>query len=64
MHLAADTLASLALGERFGVTFTASRDSIAWGSDGLGVGAANTRLVFARGAARDTLDLAREGRVR
>jgi hypothetical protein len=46
------------------VALEATRDSLAYGPDGLGVGAANLRLVLRRGAAADTLSVSRLGRVR
>jgi len=48
----------------FGVRLSASRDSMAFDSRGLGVGAANLSLVVRRGKAVDTLFLSRLGRVR
>jgi prepilin-type N-terminal cleavage/methylation domain-containing protein len=49
---------------RHGVTLEASRPVIRIGPDGLGAGAANTRLVLRRGAAADTLTTSRLGRLR
>lgn len=46
------------------VTFTSSRDSMAYDSRGLGYGAANLSLVIRRGAAADTVFVSRLGRVR
>lgn len=50
--------------DRHGVTLEASRPVIRIGPDGLGYGAANTRLVFRRGSAADTLTTSRLGRIR
>lgn len=50
--------------ERHGVTLAASRGVIRIGPDGLGFGAANTRLVLHRGAAADTLTTSRLGRIK
>lgn len=59
-----DTLADRPLGAVHGVTLRASRDSIAYAPNGMGYGAANTRLVLSRGGATDTLTISRLGRVR
>ncbi len=59
-----DTLAFRRLGDEYGVSLDASRDSIAYGATGRGYGAANTRLIISRGSARDTVFVARTGRVR
>jgi prepilin-type N-terminal cleavage/methylation domain-containing protein len=50
--------------DRHGVTLEASRAVIRIGPDGLGSGAANTRLVLRRGAAADTLTTSRLGRLK
>jgi prepilin-type N-terminal cleavage/methylation domain-containing protein len=52
------------LGEMYGVTLTSTRDSLAFDAGGLGRGAANLRVVLARGHARDTVVVSRLGRVR
>jgi prepilin-type N-terminal cleavage/methylation domain-containing protein len=49
---------------RFGVTLTASRPEIRLYPNGLGLGAANTKLVFRRGGAADSLTISRLGRIR
>jgi prepilin-type N-terminal cleavage/methylation domain-containing protein len=59
-----DTLAVRRLADDYGVSLDASRDSIAYGPQGRGYGAANTRLIIARGSVRDTVFVARTGRVR
>ena len=59
-----DTLDVRRLRDNYGVSLDASRDSIAYGPQGRGYGAANTRLIVGRGAARDTVFVARTGRVR
>lgn len=59
-----DTIREFPLGEIFGVWVATTRDSLAWSPSGLGFGAANTRLEFGRGAARDTISVSRLGRVR
>lgn len=63
VHAGTDTLARGAWREA-GVTLAATRDSMAYAPDGLGVGAANLRLVLRRGDAADTLSVSRLGRVR
>lgn len=47
-----------------GVRFSASRDSLAYDSRGLGIGAANLSVILTRGRAADTLVVSRLGRVR
>lgn len=49
---------------RHGVLLTASRPEIMLYPNGLGLGAANTKLVFRRGAAADSLTISRLGRIR
>jgi len=49
---------------RLGVTLEASRSTIRIGPNGLGYGAANTRLVLRRGDAADTLTTSRLGRLK
>jgi Tfp pilus assembly protein FimT len=63
VHAGTDTLRA-ASWRALGVTLDATRDSLAYGPDGLGVGAANLRLILRRGAAADTLSVSRLGRVR
>jgi hypothetical protein len=63
VHAGADTLRG-ASWRALGVTVEATRDSLAYGPDGLGVGAANLRLILRRGGAADTLSVSRLGRVR
>ena len=48
----------------YGVTLRATRDSMAYSATGLGYGAANMRVVLARGAAAETVVVSRLGRVR
>lgn len=50
--------------ERHGVALVASRAEIRLYPNGLGLGAANTKLVFRRGAAADSLTISRLGRIR
>lgn len=59
-----DTLRVRDLSALFGVRLRATRDSLAYDGRGLGIGAANLTLVFARGAAAETLVLSRLGRLR
>jgi type II secretory pathway pseudopilin PulG len=63
VHAGTDTLRA-ASWRALGVTLDATRDSLAYGPDGLGVGAANLRLILRRGGAADTLSVSRLGRVR
>lgn len=62
LHADTDTLARLALAPR-GIRLWASRDSMAYTAAGLGVGAANLRLILTRGRTSDTLTVSRLGRV-
>lgn len=64
VHSAADTIERHALGTLLGVTLRATRDSMAYGPDGLGIGAANLTAILERGSASDTLVVSRLGRVR
>lgn len=59
-----DTLLVRAIRTGHGVTMTASRDSMAFFPDGLGLGGANLNVVLTRGAASDTVIVSREGRVK
>jgi len=62
VHSGLDTFAVADFQGR-GVTIDASRDSMAYAPTGLGVGAANLRLILRRGAHADTLTVSRLGRV-
>jgi Tfp pilus assembly protein FimT len=64
VHLRTDTLLSRPLGRLHGVRLAATRESTAFGGDGLGFGAANVRVVVRRGAAAETVTVSRAGRVR
>ena len=64
VHVRADTLLTRALGRLHGVRLAATRESTAFGGEGLGFGAANLRVVLRRGAAADTVTVSRLGRVR
>lgn len=59
-----DTLMMRPVGAEHGVQMTATRDSMAFFPDGLGLGGANLSIIFARGAAVDTVLVSREGRVK
>ncbi|HEX6314494.1 MAG TPA: type II secretion system protein [Gemmatimonadaceae bacterium] len=59
-----DTIETRSLRDVHGVTFTTTRDSIAFASTGLGYGAANTQIVLRRGNAVDTIAVSRLGRAR
>ena len=59
-----DTLLDLPLGVWYGVTLTATRDSIAYGPTGRDYGAANTTLTLRRRGAADTVVVSRLGRVK
>jgi prepilin-type N-terminal cleavage/methylation domain-containing protein len=61
---ALDTLQLRRLGDQYGISLDVSRDSIAYGPTGRGYGAANSRVILSRGAAADTIVVARGGRVR
>lgn len=64
IHAGPDTIVHRPLGEVHGVRLSTTRDSIAFGPAGLGYGAANTRLVIARGAVAETVMVSRLGRAR
>lgn len=59
-----DTIERRSLAAVHGVRLTASRDSIAYAPNGMGYGAANTKVIVSRGAAAETLTVSRLGRVR
>lgn len=62
VHTGRDTLAVADFRLR-GVSMDATRDSMAYAPTGLGVGAANLRLILRRGGHADTLTVSRLGRV-
>jgi Tfp pilus assembly protein FimT len=57
-------LARGSLRERYGVTLTATRDSMSYDPRGLGYGAANLTIVARRGQGAETLFVSRLGRTR
>lgn len=59
-----DTLMLRDLGAGHGVTMSASRDSMTYFPDGLGMGGANLTVIFRRGGAADTVLASREGRIK
>lgn len=59
-----DTVERRPLGSVHGVRMTVTRDSIAYAANGIGYGAANTRVILSRGAAAETVTVSRLGRVR
>lgn len=60
----ADTLLVRSLRVELGVAFAASRDTITYGASGRGYGATNSTIVLRRGAAAETVFVARLGRAR
>ncbi|MCC6931590.1 MAG: type II secretion system protein [Gemmatimonadaceae bacterium] len=64
VHAGSDTLVRIPLDSLFRVALATTRDSIAFYPTGLGYGAANTRLIVARGAAAETVTVSRAGRVK
>ena len=64
VHAGSDTLGRAPLGALFQIQLSVSRDTIAFYPTGLGYGAANTRLIVARGAAAETVTVSRAGRVK
>lgn len=60
----ADTLLVRSLRTELGVAIDASRDSVTYGASGRGYGAANSTIVLSRGAAAETVFVARLGRAR
>lgn len=59
-----DTLMMRPVGTEHGVTLTATRDSMAFFANGLGLGGANLSVIVSRGSATDTVIVSREGRVK
>lgn len=59
-----DTVFARAIGVEYGVTMTASRDSMTYFPDGLGLGGANLSVVVSRGRVADTVVVSREGRAK
>ena len=59
-----DTVVTRKIGESFGVTMRATRDSMSYSSIGLGYGAANLRVIVSRGDAADSVVTSRLGRIR
>jgi hypothetical protein len=64
VHAGADTVRVRELGARYGVRLASSRDSLAFDPRGLGFGAANASIRLTRGAAAETVVVARLGRIR
>jgi hypothetical protein len=62
VHRGLDTLAVADFVLR-GVRLESTRDSMAYGASGLGVGAANLRIILSRGSRADTLTVSRLGRL-
>ena len=60
----ADTLLVRSLRVELGVAFAASRDTVTYGASGRGYGATNSTIVLRRGAAAETVFVARLGRAR
>jgi prepilin-type N-terminal cleavage/methylation domain-containing protein len=60
----ADTLLVRPLRAELGVVLAASRDTVTYGASGRGYGAANSTIVLSRGAAAETVFVARLGRAR
>jgi len=59
-----DTLLVRSLRTELGVALASSRDSVTYGASGRGYGAANSTIVLSRGAAAETVFVARLGRAR
>jgi type II secretory pathway pseudopilin PulG len=59
-----DTLQLRPIGQIFDVSLKATRDSTAFGVNGLGISRANLSIVLRRKAAVETVFVSREGRVR
>jgi prepilin-type N-terminal cleavage/methylation domain-containing protein len=60
----ADTLLVRSLRTELGVVFASSRDTVTYGASGRGFGATNSTIVLSRGAAAETVFVARLGRAR
>jgi type II secretory pathway pseudopilin PulG len=59
-----DTLRRIDLAGRYGVRLQTSRDTLAFDTRGLGIGAANLRIIMSRSPAAETLFVSRLGRLR
>jgi Tfp pilus assembly protein FimT len=59
-----DTIECRPLFAVHGVRLAVTRDSIAYAANGMGYGAANTRVILSRGRHADTITVSRLGRVR
>lgn len=59
-----DTLLVRSLRTELGVALASSRDTITYGASGRGYGATNSTIVLSRGAAAETVFVARLGRAR
>lgn len=64
VHVGNDSLHRARLTTTHGVSLETTRDSMAYLPSGLGVGAANVRIVLRRGLHADTVTVSRLGRVR
>lgn len=62
VHAGPDTIARAQFAPS-GVHLEATRDSMAYAPNGLGVGAANLRIILRRGRRADTINVSRLGRV-
>jgi prepilin-type N-terminal cleavage/methylation domain-containing protein len=60
----ADTLLVRPVRTELGVAFASSRDTVMYGASGRGYGASNSTIVLTRGAAAETVYVARLGRAR
>lgn len=59
-----DTLLVRSLRTELGVALASSRDTVTYGASGRGYGATNSTIVLSRGAAAETVFVARLGRTR
>lgn len=64
VHSGADTIRRLIPRATHGVSLSTTRDSMAYDTHGLGIGAANLTLILSRQTAAETLVVSRLGRVR
>ncbi len=58
-----DTIASQNLGDRFGVSLSANRDSLAFDPRGLGMESGNTQIVVSRAGFADTIVISAVGSI-
>jgi hypothetical protein len=64
VHSYGDTVEVRPLAALYGISLSATRDSVTYAANAMGYGASNTRIIVARGAVAETITVSRLGRVR